>query len=57
MSQDQVASLMKSSNSEEEWNTNCDKVKAAFGGDYPSWWFATIVMSGLLAQCSLRWKR
>lgn len=42
-----VANLMSSSKSEDEWNTNCNAVKKANGG-YPSFWYPTIVMSGLL---------
>ena len=38
---------MKSSKSEIEWDTNCDKVKAAFGG-YPDFWFKAIILSGLM---------
>ena len=34
MTQQDVVDLMKSSKSEDEWNANCDKVKAEFGG-YP----------------------
>ena len=44
-----VKALMSSSKSEQEWNANCDKVKAANNG-YPSFWYAEIVMSGLMAK-------
>lgn len=47
MTEEQVVKMMESSKSEDEWNANCDKVKAAFGGNYPPWWYAKIVMSGL----------
>ncbi len=46
--QSDVVNLMKSSKSETEWNANCDKVKSANGGDYPSFWFAAIIMSGII---------
>ena len=46
--QSDVVSLMQSSKSESAWNDNCDKVKAANGGDYPSFWFAAIIMSGII---------
>ena len=46
--QSDVVSLMQSSKSESAWNDNCDKVKAANGGDYPSFWFAAIIMSGVI---------
>lgn len=47
MTEDQVVNLMKSSKSEQEWNSNCDKVKKAFGGDYPDFWFKSIILSGV----------
>lgn len=37
---------MSSSDSEASWNTNCDQVKAAFGG-YPDFWRDDILFSGL----------
>lgn len=49
MDKDEVIALMRSSKSEREWNDNCTKVKTACGG-YPSWWFATIVSSGLAGE-------
>lgn len=50
MSQEEVVNLMKSSTSETEWSANCDKVKKAGGGQYPSFWYGAIVMSGLASQ-------
>lgn len=44
-----VRALMASSESEREWNDNCDKVKDANGG-YPSFWFPEIMLSGLAAK-------
>lgn len=51
---ERVVALMESSRSEQEWSDNCDAVKAEFGG-YPSWWYPTIVMSGVLRRVSARW--
>lgn len=51
---ERVVALMESSRSEQEWNDNCDAVKAEFGG-YPSWWYPTIVMSGILKRVVARW--
>lgn len=48
MTQREVEQLMLSSMNESEWNANCDKVKAAFGGDYPQFWYSAIVLSGLM---------
>jgi len=49
-----VVALMKSSCNEQEWNKNCDKVKAANNG-YPEFWFETIVLSGVLAETRRNW--
>ena len=51
---DGVKELMQSSKSEKEWNANCDKVKAANNG-YPSFWFAEVVMSGLMDKTAKTW--
>lgn len=55
MTEEQVVELMKSSKSEAEWNTNCDKVKAAFAGAYPQWWYKTIILSGIANERQLSW--
>jgi hypothetical protein len=47
-----VVALMKSSRSEAEWNANCDKVKATNNG-YPSFWYKTIIASGLMSSIEL----
>ena len=49
MTQHEVVKLMKSSNSEIEWNTNCNRVKKACGG-YPDFWHSAIVLSGVAAE-------
>ena len=53
MTQQEVEALMRSSKSGKEWNDNCDKVKSACCG-YPSFWYAAIVRSGLLAETQLQ---
>jgi hypothetical protein len=53
MDEHAVVALMKSSESEEEWNANADTVKAAFGGDYPEFWYKAIVLSGVLATTAM----
>jgi hypothetical protein len=50
MTQVQVEALMESSKTEAEWNANCDKVKEVFAGQYPGFWYAAIVISGLMAR-------
>ncbi len=44
---DNVVALMKSSTNEQDWNKNCDAVKQANSGDYPSFWYAAIILSGV----------
>lgn len=55
MSEDEIE-MMRSSKDEEEWNANCDKVKAAHGG-YPADWYEAIVLSGFLRETSAKWRR
>lgn len=47
MTKDEVVALMLSSRSAKEWDDNCDKVKKAFDGNYPPFWFKEILQSGL----------
>lgn len=54
MTEQDVVALMKSSKSEREWNSNCDKVKATCKG-YPPFWYKAIVLSGVLAETSMAW--
>jgi hypothetical protein len=44
-----VRALMESSKSDEEWDANCDSVKAANNG-YPEFWYDEIVRSGLMGR-------
>ncbi len=44
---DNVVALMKSSTNEQDWNKNCGAVKQANSGDYPSFWYASIILSGV----------
>lgn len=52
MTPDEVVKLMKSSRTAQEWDANCDKVKAAFGGDYPEFWRELWVFHGLAIHAS-----
>lgn len=52
--QEGVKALMESSTSEREWNDNCAKVKEANGG-YPDFWYALIVLSGLVGKVQAKW--
>jgi len=50
--QSDVVTLMQSSKTEKEWSTNCDKVRSANGGGYPQFWYAAIVLSGVMSATS-----
>jgi len=39
--------LVLSCKSNADWQKACDKIKDAYGGDYPEWWYREIVQSGL----------
>ena len=57
MSETEVVTLMMSSRSEEEWDDNCDKVKASHGGRYPGFWWQAIQMSGVAAITQGSWPK
>lgn len=48
MKKEEVLNLMGSSKDSNEWNSNCDKVKAAHNGGYPDYWYTEVVASGLI---------
>lgn len=48
MTQKEVLDLMSSSTTSQEWNQNCLKVKEAHKGEYPSYWYAEVITSGLM---------
>lgn len=54
MTEQQVVELMSSSKSEDEWNKNCDVVKAYHQGQYPAFWYKSIIASGLAREAALR---
>jgi len=54
MEPEEVKSLMEGSQTEDEWNANCTRVKELCDG-YPSFWFKEIVQSGLAKRVSARW--
>lgn len=53
MNQQQVVELMRSSRNEEQWNANVDKVKAAFGGQYPNFWYEIVIKPNLQGESYL----
>ena len=50
-----LAEYMRQSTSEDDWDSRIDDVKSANEGDYPGFWFVTIVASGLMGEVSARW--
>ena len=54
MNEQEVKTLMESSQSPEDWRSNCDKVKAACSG-YPPFWWGSIIQSGLAKTVMARW--
>jgi hypothetical protein len=55
MSEAQVVQLMESATSEADWHAKCDQVRRACGGQYPAFWYAAIVQSGLTRRVAARW--
>lgn len=55
MTEKEVVALMKTSQTSEEWDANCDKVKDSHSGHYPRFWFGAIVLSGLVTRVAARW--
>ena len=55
MTEIQVVELMKSSKSFDDWNANCDKVTAAFDGEYPPFWYHSIIIAGVLRETAAKW--
>lgn len=53
MERAKVSELMKSSKSPNDWNGNADKVKAAFNGNLPDFWYPDIIASGLMDETRL----
>lgn len=55
MDETQVVELMKSSETEKEWEENCETVYKACGGGYPSFWYKAVILSGVCRQTSAKW--
>jgi len=50
MTKEEVINLMKSSKNSQEWNANCDIVKESNNKNYPNYWWAEIISSGLMDE-------
>lgn len=53
---DDVVSYMSESTSAKEWNSRCIEVKIANDGDYPSFWFKDVILSGVADTAEIGWK-
>ena len=38
-----------------DWSEVCDDIKSAHGGEYPSDWFAKVMLGGVAAAARARW--
>lgn len=47
---------LKNTKNESEWNAVCDLIKREHGG-YPADWYEKVILSGLMAQVSMGWRR
>ncbi len=47
---------LKNSKSEKEWNSICDAIKTANGGEYPKDWFMRVLVSGLASMAKSNWE-
>ncbi len=52
---DDVVTLLESSQSEDDWNDSCDKIKSANGGSYPDFWWEHIIQTNFAKRVSSRW--
>lgn len=50
-----VGNYMRAATSEADWNARADAVKAANGGDYPSFWFIVVILGGVLSEARANW--
>ena len=55
MTREEVVELMSSSKTEREWNENADTVKALNDGQYPGFWYAAILLSGVAHETRKKW--
>lgn len=60
-----IIQKLQNTKSEEEWNKVCDEVKEGvlnktltppYQGEYPSWWFPKVIVSGLAHYQQMRWR-
>jgi hypothetical protein len=51
-----VASYMSEATSAKDWNSRCNEVKIENEGDYPSFWYHTIIVSGIADTTEIGWR-
>jgi hypothetical protein len=51
----EVAAYMRAATSRAEWNARCAEVQTANGGDYPRWWYETIIDGLVRAKAMTTW--
>lgn len=54
MNEQEVITLMESSSTLAEWESNCDEVQEACDG-YPPFWYKSIIASGLADRVAAKW--
>lgn len=52
---DDVMMYLSEACHEADWDARVEDVKAANGGDYPSFWYRTVIASGLLKRTAAKW--
>jgi hypothetical protein len=50
-----VVGLMEATTTMADWDKACDRVKAAFDGEYPGFWYMAILASGLAGRKQRGW--
>lgn len=53
---DEVTAYMEAATTADDWEARCDTVKAAHDGHYPKFWYAAIVLSGLVERKAAEFK-
>lgn len=53
ITEDEISTL-ENAKTERDWNAACDAIKAARKGEYPTDWYARVMMSGVLSRAHAR---
>ena len=52
---DNELARLEEAQTEQDWSTTCDAIKATRGGSYPADWYAKVILSGLARRVAERW--